>query len=76
MQNLEAARHRARSSSATVAGLTGLWAVLELLVNQNHAAFAGFTAASLMAWLVRFLLTPEGVRQLLQVFNVNSGGAS
>jgi len=65
---IEAARHRARSTYTSIAALTLLWAIMELLVDHNPAAFAGFLAASLMAWIIRFLLTANGVGQMLSLF--------
>lgn len=67
--NIENARARARSVYATMTVITGLWALAELFVNKNFAAFFGLLAASLLAWLVRFLLSADGVQQMLAVFN-------
>lgn len=68
MSDPEFARQRARSTYAIAAGFTGLWAFFELIRNHDFAAFFGLVASSLLAWIVRFLLTPDGVRQMLQAF--------
>lgn len=68
MTPIEAARRKARSSFFGIAVFGLLWGVIQLIVSHNVSAFFGFASASLYAWFIRFLLTPEGPGAFLHYF--------